>query len=479
VERPFCKTVETRVMRLLLDTLIRWLITAGMCLGAVAYFRGSNLDLGFLTLNAAVAGIIAAAVVLMTAVALEGTNRCLILLICWCDPPTLKRWIANLDSPGLREKRLALRTVADYLGARFGVVGPFDWCQAEEIEAHITIIKKLWAARQAVITECPSQEWLLPKLSRNMKDTFWRIAQCRVDWMLAQIPEYFQKNTSGPESPLSLPEQLPPLDSDRLIEAMQSQTTHALQRAAQIVNDAPAGSLIVDSEEAIGEFFAQLFLEAYRVMLLLRMGSSAVDPLELFSTDRGSFKKVLRDFAGMIEKFGEALKDGLIDLNLLEERPPPEQPGAELPCMASEEFVHAMRPQAEMALRQFVEITNQTPDGLILVAEEPSVCRIFATLHAQALETGLRLRLQRIPPSPLGGEASGARGTATPHLRKAASPALRPPFLGWAAKYRYMKVAGTRFPLLHQDPPDRSASTAGDDSTEPPITSVKPGPGAL
>jgi hypothetical protein len=406
-------------MRLLLDNLIRWLITAGLCLGAVAYFRGSNtLDLGFLTLNAAVAGIIAAAVVLMTAVALEGTNRCLILLSCWCDPPTLKRWIANLDSPSLRKKRLALRTVADYLGARFGVVGPFDWCQPEEIEAHITIMKKLWAARQAVIIECPSQEWLLQKLGRNMKHTIWRIAQCRVDWMLAQIPEYFQRETSGAQSPLSLPERLPPLEPNRLIEAMRSQMSHTLQRAAQVVNDAPAGSLIVDSEEPIGEFFAQLFLEAYRVVLLLRMGLSAIDPLELFSTNRGSFKKVLIDFVGMMEKFGEALKDGLIDLNLLEERPSPEQPGAELPYMASEEFVHAMRPHAEMALRQFVEITNQTPDGLILVAEEPSVCRIFATLHAQALETGLRLRLQRIPPSSLGGEASGARGRLRPTFAK-------------------------------------------------------------
>src|SRR5260370_42471579 len=116
---------------------------------------------------------------------------------------------------------------------------------------------------------------------------------------------------------------------------------------------------------------------------------------------------------------------------------------------------------------------------MILVAEEPSVCRIFATLHAQALEMGLKLRLQRVPPSPLGGEASGARGTGTPPLRKAASPPLRSPFLGCAAKYRCMKIAGPRFPLLHQDRPDRSASTAGDDSTEPPISSVKPGPGAL
>jgi len=144
--------------------------------------------------------------------------------------------------------------------------------------------------------------------------------------------------------------------------------------------------------------------------------------------------------------------------------------------MSPDDFLVAILPSVKEALRQFVEITNQTPDGLVLVAEEPSVCRIFATLHAEALETGLMLRLKALPPPPLEEERSGVRGILTPRLRKAASPPLPAPFLGWAAKYRCMKIAGTRFPLLHEEPESPSTSTHGSDQ---PITSVKPGPTAI
>ena len=131
-------------MRLFLDTCIRWLIAAGMWLGAISYFGNpQSIDLGMSLWNSSVAGMIAGAVVLMTAVALEGTIRCLFLLSCVCDPTTLKRWIADLDSHNRMRKRLALRTVADYLGGRFGVVGPWDWCRPKKIEAHIAVIKKL------------------------------------------------------------------------------------------------------------------------------------------------------------------------------------------------------------------------------------------------------------------------------------------------------------------------------------------------
>ena len=483
-------------MRLFLDTSIRWLIAAGMWLGAIAYFRNPNaIDLGSLFLNSGVAAMIVAGLVLMSAVALEGTNRCLLLLHCVCDPGVIKEWVADLDSRNRMRKRLALRTVADYLGGRFGVIGPWDWCRPEEIEAHVAVIKKLWAAKEATLPECPSQERLFPQLARNMKEAFWRLANCRVDWMISRIPEYFRvSRPATSEQPgwstveNLLPDPLAPLDPARLIQAMQPRVTDALQKAAQVINDSPAGALIVDSEEPVGELCAQLLLEAYQVGLLLRLGSSEINPMELFSPGRGGFKKVCRDFAEMLDRIGAALKDGLMDLSFLEERVPPEALGDELPDMSAEEFIQAMRPNVEQALQHFIEITNQTPDGLILIAEETSVCRIFAKLHAQALETGLELRLRRAEtlgllgkstrtlPSSLGGEGPGLRGAATPHLRKAASPPLPPPFLGWAEKYRCMRIAGTRFPLIHLGP---EKSESADRPDEPHITSVKPGPGAI
>jgi hypothetical protein len=262
---------------------------------------------------------------------------------------------------------------------------------------------------------------------------------------------------------------------------MQARITDTLEKATQIINDSPAGALIVDSEEPVGEICAQLLLDAYQVGLLLRLGSSEINPMELFSPERRSFRKAWNDFAEMLERIGALLKDGLMDLSFLEERVPPEAVGDELPYMSAVEFVQAMRPNVEQALQQFVEITNQTPDGLILIAEETSVCRIFAKLHAQALETGLELRLQRaeslglLPSSPAAPKQPGC-WRQTPHLRKAASPRLPPPFMGWAAKYRCMRIAGTRFPLIHQGP-EKSEMSGRDDN--PHITSVKPGPGAI
>jgi len=48
--------------------------------------------------------------------------------------------------------------------------------------------------------------------------------------------------------------------------------------------------------------------------------------------------------------------------------------------------------------------------------------------------------------------------------------------LGWAEKYRCMRIAGTRFPLIHLGP---EKSESADRPDDPHITSVKPGPGAI
>ncbi len=472
-------------MRLFIDTFVRWLITAGLYLAAIAYF-GAPKAIDFVSWlpNTGVAAIIGTAMLVMSAVALEGTNRCLILLSCWCDPQLIQKWIDDLDSPSLWRKRHALRTLTDYLGGNTGVIGPFAWCGAAELEAHVAIVKNLWAARQAVVADCPSQGPLLQRLGRNMKESFWRLAQFRIDWMVTGLPEYFRQSADVPdadtqglpaalfEESLSLPETLPPVEPSRLIEAMEARITDTLQKAAQVLNDAPTGTLIVDSEEPVGELLAQLFLEAYQVELLLRMGSVQVNPSEMFSTNRGSLKRGFQLFEEMVERAGDAVKDALMDLNLVAEEVHAEPTSEDLPFMSPDEFIVAMRPHVEHAFKQFVEITNQTPTGLILVAEEAGLCRIFAKLHAQALETGLELRLRRAESLRPTGQPREKAATA-PNLRKAASPPLPAPYLSWAAKYRCMRIAGTRFPLLHGERRAQRPDFPGD----PPITSVKPRPG--
>jgi hypothetical protein len=471
-------------MRLLLDTFVRWLITAGLFLGAIAYFRApETIDLGSRTLNAGMAAVIAAAIVAITALAVEGTDRCIFLLSC-CDPDYVKKCLRDLDSPTLWRKRLAVRTLADYLGGNIGIISPFGrfgGCDLIELEAHAGIIKELWAAKQAMVVECPSQPWLLQRLARNMKDSFWRLAQCRIDWMISRFAESFRPSADIPgadvdsvsasSEPLSLPGPLPPLEPERLIEAMEARTTKTLQESAQVLNDAPAGILIVDSEEPVGELLAQLFLEAYQVELLLRMGSTQPNPSEIFSTDRGPLQS-FRFFGELVERAGNALKDALTDLNLLAEEVRAQPSSEDLPFMSPDEYVAAMRLHVEEAFKQFVEITNQTPTGRLLVAEEAGLCRIFAKLHAKALETGLELRLQRAENLKTAGQLLEKTASA-PHLRKAASPPLPAPFLSWAAKYRCMRVAGTRFPLIRGEMREAVKSDFPD---EPPITSVKPGP---
>jgi hypothetical protein len=456
-------------MRLLLDTCVRWLIAAGLYLGAFAYFGApESINFSSRLINASVAAAIVLATVLMTGIVLEGTNRCLHLLSCWCDPEVVEKWVRELDSPSSWRKRLALRTLTDYLGGNIGVIGPFDWCGLPELEAHAAIVKKLWGAKKAVLADCPSQERLLQRLGRKMKESFWRLAQCRIDWMVTQIPEYFRQSAaqspSGStqklpgeddistlsEKALSLPEPLPPLDPNRLIDAMDTRITEILQKAAQLLNDAPPGLLIVASEEPVGELLAQLLLEAYQAGLLLRMGSSKIDVSELFSAEGGSLKKGVRLFEEMVERASNAVKDALMDLNILAEEVQAEPMIEELPFMSPDEFMVAMRPHVDEAFRQFVEITNQTPTGLILVAEEAGVCRLFARMHAQALELGLELRLRRAESLTLAGRLK-RKEEPTPHLRKAASPSLPPPFMGWAEKYRHMRLAGTRFPLLREE----------------------------
>jgi hypothetical protein len=166
-----------------------------------------------------------------------------------------------------------------------------------------------------------------------------------------------------------------------------------------------------------------------------------------------------------LEVGGKFVKDALVDLNLLAEEVQVEATPEGLPFMSPDEFLVVMLPHVENAVRQFWEITIQSPDCLIQIAEEPRICRIFAKLHAQALETGLELRLRRAEGLGLLGKWK-ERELTSPHLRKAASPPLPSSLMGWAEKYRYMRVAGTRFPLIREGPPTPESPDYLDDSPD-------------
>jgi hypothetical protein len=526
-------------MRLFLDTLVRWIIAAGLYLGAIGYFSvlartpspsaqlepvavaivagaiivvsafafrgiyqplcvalclslaicayydvGGTLDFGWKPLNALATIVLVLAILLMTIHLIIRTHRFLSYLTCSFNPEEVERHLADLVSPDLAKKSLAVQTIADYLG--LGIAGaenlPFTRSAPDELEIHADLIKKIWDARQAALEDCPSQKRLLRDLGKYMKESFARLA--RWDPTPERGPESFK--TSPPANTDSLPQSATPSEASQLIEAMLPRITETLHEAARIINEAPAGSLVVDCEEPVGELLAQLLLQAYQVDLSFRFESSDIKrPVSLsdasvWRLSDGGFLTIDHLF----EQAGAFLRDALVKLNLLAEEVHFEPNFGDPPPMTPDEYLVTMLPHVERALESFAEIMNQSPTGLITVAEEPRLCRLFAKLHAQALETGLELRVKRAETLGLAEESSARRATSSsskgkrfgvtkdkmPHLRKAASPPLPSSILGWAQKYRHMRIAGTRIPLIRED---LSKSEKAHSSDDPTLTSIK------
>src|SRR5262249_4703447 len=161
-------------MRLLLDTLIRWLIAVSLLFAAGACFTvPTNANAPLLRVNLSAAAVLIAAMTVFSAFLLEGhsrshiafigavvtsigfcaycgvqggldsrleptnlaatiiiiltlwfavfhviaqTDRLLNLMNCWLDPDGVKNWMTDLDSPDLVKKTFAIQTMADYLG---------------------------------------------------------------------------------------------------------------------------------------------------------------------------------------------------------------------------------------------------------------------------------------------------------------------------------------------------------------------------
>ncbi len=82
----------------------------------------------------------------------------------------------------------------------------------------------------------------------------------------------FTDDENGPAAPLH------PLSPDAFVQQMRPRVERALRQVAEILNDAVSESPAT-IDEATGEVFSELWLEALRVAAQLRLGATLVEPL--------------------------------------------------------------------------------------------------------------------------------------------------------------------------------------------------------
>jgi hypothetical protein len=110
----------------------------------------------------------------------------------------------------------------------------------------------------------------------------------------------------------------------------------------------------------------------------------------------GVWNRIEQTLEQMADVIKDLLLDGSLDANtpalLIEPLPP----------MPRERFIEAMRPAVEATLRRAADVINRAPTGRIVAASEERVGEGFAALWREALEVGVRLRLEaaeaQLPP---------------------------------------------------------------------------------
>ncbi len=137
---------------------------------------------------------------------------------------------------------------------------------------------------------------------------------------------------------------------------------------------------------------------------------------------RGRVEATLDDVA-------DALKDALLDWELGTDPPDPPEAG-DLPPLEPALFVMEMRPKVEGALERLAAFINEAPAGSVVAASEAPVREVLFELWREALEVGMRLRLE-------------AADASLP-------PGLRPQG-EWARRFRDLRLAGPR--LTRARPP--------------------------
>jgi hypothetical protein len=128
-----------------------------------------------------------------------------------------------------------------------------------------------------------------------------------------------------------------------------------------------------------------------------------------------------------IEHMAETIKDALLDFGPEEEIAPAAGVAVEeLPPLSPDRFVDALRGKVEDALGCMADAINEARGGQVVAASEERVRNLFADLWCDALEVGLRLRID-------AAQAGFSRLQRAPGA--------------WAEKYRCMRAGGTTWPL--------------------------------
>ncbi len=136
-----------------------------------------------------------------------------------------------------------------------------------------------------------------------------------------------------------------------------------------------------------------------------------------------SFGKIVGDarhtVEAALERAADAVKDAVLDW--MTEDEPPADAVDELPPLDREVFAEALRGRLDETLRQVADAINAAPTGAVVAASQERVHDLFVALWCEALELGLRMRM----------EAAGRE----------------PPRGHWAKKFRAMRAAGVPLPL--------------------------------
>jgi hypothetical protein len=131
----------------------------------------------------------------------------------------------------------------------------------------------------------------------------------------------------------------------------------------------------------------------------------------------------------MIDRMADAVKDALVDWDWC----PPDEAGeggtAPLPPLSAEQFVDAMRPRVEEALRRVAACLNEGPGPDLSAAAEERVLDHFGRLCSEALEVGRNLREDAAETPPMVAAPCGT----------------------WALRYRRMMVLEGRWPFQVAD----------------------------
>jgi hypothetical protein len=132
----------------------------------------------------------------------------------------------------------------------------------------------------------------------------------------------------------------------------------------------------------------------------------------------------------VFDRVAEAVKDALVDWDWSPPDEAEETGAPPLPALSAEEFIVALRPQVEDALRRVAACLNEGSDANLSPAAEQRVLDLFGRLCSDAWEVGLALR------------------TAAADARPAPVPAPRGE---WARRYRRMMFLEGRWPYQAED----------------------------